>query len=443
MKTIITHFYNEEYLLPLWLEHHKKYFDFGVLIDYGSTDRSVEICKEICPHWQVLPSKNQYFDAKECDVEVEFYERQLSGWRIALTVTEFLVGDVNKLMQDSSDKIQWRIPCIVFAGYDPNGYIDTTKPLWHQIKMGLPYTSRPEQAWPCRSLHNFNDIQYTPGRHFYPNNTEDAMIFKYSSCLIGKPMIDRRLQIQHRVPDSDRKAGIAEHHVYTKGGGLTLETLPMFYEENVGSKNPIDCTEFMQKLNLITKPATQHITSTIVNYLPGIEYKTYLELGIGNGLNFKAIDCATKMSVDITPDISVFTGTTDDYFSKLKDTTKFDIIFIDANHDIDYALRDFNNAIDHANEWILLDDTMPKEEYLTQSVFCSDSYKLLYYLLKYTNFEVYPVNYREGLTLVKLPATKVELNDDAKNLSWHEFMRYLTTIKIYSVSEMELLLQNS
>ena len=42
-------FYNEEYLLPWWLMHHTKIFDHGILINRGSTDRSVEICKLLAP----------------------------------------------------------------------------------------------------------------------------------------------------------------------------------------------------------------------------------------------------------------------------------------------------------------------------------------------------------------------------------------------------------
>ena len=60
-KTVLTHFYNEEYLLPWWLDHHKKYFDHGILIDYASTDKSVEIIKEICPTWTEVKSKNEFF----------------------------------------------------------------------------------------------------------------------------------------------------------------------------------------------------------------------------------------------------------------------------------------------------------------------------------------------------------------------------------------------
>jgi hypothetical protein len=33
MITLLSHFYNEEYLLPFWIEHHKKQFDYAILID--------------------------------------------------------------------------------------------------------------------------------------------------------------------------------------------------------------------------------------------------------------------------------------------------------------------------------------------------------------------------------------------------------------------------
>src|SRR6516164_5807036 len=51
--TLISHFWNEEFLLPYWLRHHLPLFDHGVLIDYTSTDRSVEIIHELAPHWEV------------------------------------------------------------------------------------------------------------------------------------------------------------------------------------------------------------------------------------------------------------------------------------------------------------------------------------------------------------------------------------------------------
>ena len=47
--TLLTNIFNEEYLLPFWLNHHKNMFDEIIIIDYNSTDKSIEICKSICP----------------------------------------------------------------------------------------------------------------------------------------------------------------------------------------------------------------------------------------------------------------------------------------------------------------------------------------------------------------------------------------------------------
>ena len=182
MKTIITHFYNEEHLLPWWLNHHKKYFDFGVLIDYGSTDRSVEICKQICPNWQVLPSGNQYFDAAQCDYEVMFIERQITGWRIVLTITEFLVGNLDSLFLASDQPMQWLIPEISFVCWEPDKTLDNSKELWEQITFGMPYTV-PALSRRPRSMHNFNDLNYHIGRHYDNYNTESAVIFHYANAI--------------------------------------------------------------------------------------------------------------------------------------------------------------------------------------------------------------------------------------------------------------------
>ena len=105
-KTIISHFYNEEYLLPWWLKHHKKYFNHGIMIDYNSTDNSCKIIKSICPNWKIVKTKNKHFDSFVIDREVEEYEKNINGWRICLNTTEFLVGDYSILdnLSSKSDK---------------------------------------------------------------------------------------------------------------------------------------------------------------------------------------------------------------------------------------------------------------------------------------------------------------------------------------------------
>jgi hypothetical protein len=245
MKTVITHFYNEEHLLPWWLEHHKKIFDFGVLIDYGSTDRSVEICKEICPHWQIMPSYNTHFDAISCDQEVMFYEKQLQGWRIALTTAEFLVGDVNSLMNAQTDRQQHIIPGIRFTKWDPCGTLDRTKPLWEQVHTGISYYDNPI-AHQGRSLHNYNDIIYDTGRHHWPPTTEDAMIFHYANAIVGKEMVQRRLQIQYKVSPTDIEKGIGNHH-YIDKNGLSFNGLYNMHIEYIAD-GETDCTNFIDRI---------------------------------------------------------------------------------------------------------------------------------------------------------------------------------------------------
>ena len=80
--TVISHIFNEEYLLPFWLEYHSQIFDYGIIIDYCSTDSSIEIVKKFCPHWKIIKTKNiidgkPLFDAKLVDdevIEIEKYK---------------------------------------------------------------------------------------------------------------------------------------------------------------------------------------------------------------------------------------------------------------------------------------------------------------------------------------------------------------------------------
>lgn len=185
------------------------------------------------------------------------------------------------------------------------------------------------------------------------------------------------------------------------------------------------------------------MSSIIINHLRGIEDYSYLELGIGNCINFNSIKSKNKMSVDIVPNIAMFHGTTDEYFAQLPADVRFDIVFIDANHTYEYVVKDFNNSIDHANHWILLHDMFPPDEGAAHPALCGDAYKVLYHMLKYTNFTVYPMINNYGFTLVKLPATKIELSEETKNLPYAEFRAFMADKKLYDDSEIASMLQNS
>lgn len=182
------------------------------------------------------------------------------------------------------------------------------------------------------------------------------------------------------------------------------------------------------------------MSSEIINFLPNIENKSYLELGVNDNSNFSKIKSTNKFSVDINGK-AMFTGTTDEYFEKHKE--KFDIIFIDANHDYDYVLRDLNNSIDRCNEWILIHDLIPPSKKYIQSKFCSDGYKILQYILTEEKINVYPMNENYGLTLLKMPIKKIYPNEKYKSISYKEFTDFIETQKLYSRKEIINLLEKN
>lgn len=177
------------------------------------------------------------------------------------------------------------------------------------------------------------------------------------------------------------------------------------------------------------------MSSTIINNINDIENYTYLELGIFDNVNFNNIKCRNKFSVDMNGN-AMFTGTTDEYFDQLSVSEQFDIIFIDANHDYEYVIRDFNNAIKHATKWVLLHDMIPRSVKFIQPKFCSDSFRVLQYLIKETDFEIYSMDNNFGLTFVRMPATSIEPPTEYSAIPYNEFVEFINGVKLYSDAEM-------
>jgi hypothetical protein len=178
----------------------------------------------------------------------------------------------------------------------------------------------------------------------------------------------------------------------------------------------------------------------LINQIPGM--KSYLELGIGNGRNFDAVACKSKTSVDVNGR-ATFLGTTDDFFARLSLRKKFDVIFIDANHDFEYVLRDFNSSVEHCRKWILIHDMIPPSEKYTAHRFCSDSYRLLWWLWERHDIEngryiAYTMSDHYGLTFVEMPArpiNEVEIMawyKSNKVISYGKFMESVKTKRLYS-----------
>jgi len=108
--------------------------------------------------------------------------------------------------------------------------------------------------------------------------------------------------------------------------------------------------------------------TSIINYLIAkYHYKSYLEIGVQNGINFHSIYCSKKVGVDPDPSSAATVKmTSDDFFAVNKD--KFDLVFLDGLHWDDFFYRDVVNSLEVLNEGgiIICHDCLPECEYNQQ-----------------------------------------------------------------------------
>ena len=215
---LISHFYNEEFLLPFWIKHHLPMFDHAVLIDYGSTDNSVDIIKELAPDWEVRQSRNKYFVEPYIGNEVMEIEEEFEGWKIALNITEFLFHhDIryycNRLEEEGRNGILTNGVIMVDTPED-RSVCDPDKPLVLQKTNGYfevdvkvkPSTTGMKSCSRSRLLHKHPNGAYSHGRH--KNYWTKKVDWGLYLCWFGWAPFDyvknRKLQIQHKVDEKQK-----------------------------------------------------------------------------------------------------------------------------------------------------------------------------------------------------------------------------------------------
>ena len=99
---LIFHFYSESLLLPHFVRHYLPLIDSAIGINHRSTDNSVEIIKSLAPHWRVVDTGLNEFDARQNDLECMEYEKELkTKWKFISNVTEFLfIPDLKNRLEE-------------------------------------------------------------------------------------------------------------------------------------------------------------------------------------------------------------------------------------------------------------------------------------------------------------------------------------------------------
>lgn len=179
---------------------------------------------------------------------------------------------------------------------------------------------------------------------------------------------------------------------------------------------------------------TQLINYIIAKY----KYKSYLEIGVAKGNNFRAIKCKNKIGVDPDPSsASTYKLESDDFFAG--SGRYFDIIFIDGLHHADQVKRDIINAWDYIpiNGCLVIHDTNPEREDMTHvprdcKQWCGDVYKAVCQIgnpkvTLETDYGVTVIKKEGNLVLLESEWTWEEFDANRKELlnlkSWEEILK--------------------
>lgn len=217
---MIMHFFNEELLMPSFCLHHRDMFDRVICIDHSSTDKSRHFIEVLCPEWEIVDTKLSHFDAALNDIEVMEWEQKLgTDFKIALNTTEYIWHpDFKKKIQDYAffnkdiqafgmrsfclvDKEKFDKEVIPFYKFRSYGYLD------QQFAFNVMRHRR--------FVHRSPDGQYTPGRHsvnISSMNIEDVHLL-HATYSPWPDSRERKLQIQTRMPESDKIMGRGVQHI--------------------------------------------------------------------------------------------------------------------------------------------------------------------------------------------------------------------------------------
>jgi UDP-glucose 4-epimerase len=217
--TVLTNIFNEEYLLPFWLNHHKDMFDHGIIVDYRSTDKSLEICRAICPTWEIRTTRNSHFDAENIDAEFIDIEQSIDGIKIVLNTTEFLFSKTSikeAFIPYLNSPMSLSITCN--SPYSLKEYnITNNYELFNNLLNNDDIVFHKDRM--TRQLHNFPHGNYTVGRH----DTRNPKVFVSDMHVIWLgyyPMNDklmaRKVQIGNNMPQRDKDRGLGIHHTFPK-----------------------------------------------------------------------------------------------------------------------------------------------------------------------------------------------------------------------------------
>jgi hypothetical protein len=219
MKLVgFSHVYNEEMLLPMWIEHHKQFFDHCVIVDHSSTDSSVELISSLAPEWDIIPSKLLEFDAEATDKEMMEVESSYSAdWKIILNTTEFIL---NRRFREQLRSLEEQFPLIEAFGMRSYCLVDKdlNKPNMNPVFLNHTHGFLDKtHGWNVprwhRYIHRGENGKYVVGRHgtgLISMLAEDLFLC-HLTFAPWPQSYNRKMQIQERIVSDRWKARGVQH----------------------------------------------------------------------------------------------------------------------------------------------------------------------------------------------------------------------------------------
>lgn len=156
--------------------------------------------------------------------------------------------------------------------------------------------------------------------------------------------------------------------------------------------------------------------------------ESYLEIGYGNGYNFKQIKCKSKLSCDPdTKNHEALKMTSDEFFEAHKDNV-FECVFIDGLHHADQVRKDIINSMKCNAKAIILHDTIPPTQAhqivpRKQTSWTGDVYKAAVgFRMKYPDIKMETYRSDYGITVLYPEGKKVRSHFEKEcKLTYEEF----------------------
>lgn len=210
-----------------WIRHHAPLVDSAIIVNHASTDRTLEILKDCAPKsWKVVDTRLPSFAALEVDIEMQDLEQTLpkDDWKVILNTTEFLWAadfrtrlaeweeflDNPELNPEGAKHLTMQLYALMDRVPQDEPIIRHT---WGYKDMG--FTARG-----CfRFIHRDDRGYYTPGRHNAydkPRIEAPNLGVLWAGFAPWPDCIQRKLQIQNRIPQSDKDQGFGVQHIQTE-----------------------------------------------------------------------------------------------------------------------------------------------------------------------------------------------------------------------------------